>query len=112
MSTQATESTASLYRDYARRWFPGHSELYVQWATGVADSPELLALVSGLPEPKRQPNLVFAAARYLGSGDTDFEDVRDFMLARWPEVAGDRHRAIGPRPTRPAAVPRCCRCSP
>ncbi len=87
MSTQATESTASLYRDYARRWFPGHSELYVQWATGVANSPELVALVSALPEPKRQPNLVFAAARYLGSGDTDFEGVRDFMIARWPEVA-------------------------
>ncbi|MFF5791840.1 DUF2332 domain-containing protein [Paeniglutamicibacter sp. NPDC012692] len=88
MSTQATEFTVSLYLDYARRWFHGHSPLYVQWATGVANDPDLLALVAELPEPKRQPNLVFAAARYLGSGDGDFEDVRDFMLARWPEVAG------------------------
>ncbi|MGL3806975.1 DUF2332 domain-containing protein [Paeniglutamicibacter sp. R2-26] len=87
MKTQDIESTAALYREYARRWFPGHSELYVRWATGVAESPDLLDLVAGLPEPKRQPNLVFAAARYLGCGDTEFGDARAFMLSHWPEVS-------------------------
>ena len=87
MNTQDIESTAALYGEYARRWFPGHSEPYVRWATGVAESPDLLDLVAGLPEPKRQPNLVFAAARYLGCGDAGFAQLRAFMLAHWPEVS-------------------------
>lgn len=86
MNTQATESTAALYLDYARRWFPGHSDLYARWAAGVADSPEVLARISGLPEPKRQPNLVFAAARFLGSGDVEFDSARNFMLERWTDL--------------------------
>ncbi|RAX50343.1 DUF2332 domain-containing protein [Arthrobacter sp. AQ5-05] len=86
MSTQATEATASLYRDYARRWFPGHSELYVQWATGVANTPELLALVSELPEPRRQPNLVFAAARFHGCPDETFPQLQKYLGAHWPAI--------------------------
>ncbi|GAA1868958.1 DUF2332 domain-containing protein [Paeniglutamicibacter psychrophenolicus] len=86
MSTQATEPTASIYRDYARRWFPGHSELYVQWATGLASSQELLALVSALPEPKRQPNLVFAAARFHGCPDEPFGTMEGYLAAHWPAV--------------------------
>lgn len=86
MSAQATEPTASIYRDYARRWFPGNSELYVQWATGVANTPELLALVSELPEPKRQPNLVFAAARFHGCPDESFEQLQRYLGAHWPAI--------------------------
>lgn len=86
MSNQATESTASLYRDYARRWFPGHSELYVQWATGVATSPELLALVSALPEPKRQPNLVFASVRFHGCPDESFGVLETYLAAHWTGI--------------------------
>jgi hypothetical protein len=86
VSNQATESTASLYRDYARRWFPGHSELYVQWATGVATSPELLALVSALPEPKRQPNLVFASVRFHGCPDESFGVLETYLTAHWTGI--------------------------
>lgn len=86
MSNQATESTASLYRDYARRWFPGHSELYVQWATGLATSPELLALVSALPESKRQPNLVFASARFHGCPDEPFGVLEGYLAAHWSGI--------------------------
>ncbi|MDQ0095505.1 DUF2332 domain-containing protein [Paeniglutamicibacter psychrophenolicus] len=86
MSTQETESTASLYRDYARRWFPGHSELYVQWAMGLATSPELLALVSALPEHKRQPNLVFAAARFHGCPDESFRVLEAYLAAHWAGI--------------------------
>lgn len=83
MNTRQTESTSTMYLDYARRWFPGHSELYVHWAMGVVACRQLLGLISTLPEPKRQPNLVFAAARYLGSGDTDFGQAKDFMIGNW-----------------------------
>ena len=35
-----------------------------QWALGVAEDTEVQHWLAGLPKPKRQPNLVFAAARW------------------------------------------------
>ena len=42
------------------------SPCFVEWARGVADDPEVLAWVDTLPGLKKQPNLVFAAARWHG----------------------------------------------
>ncbi|WP_408896416.1 DUF2332 family protein [Nocardioides sp. R1-1] len=42
------------------------SPTFAAWAGAVADDPELLAWIRALPELKRQPNLVFAAARHHG----------------------------------------------
>jgi hypothetical protein len=42
------------------------SPCFVEWATGVAGDPEVLAWLDRLPVWKRQPNLVFAAARWHG----------------------------------------------
>jgi hypothetical protein len=42
------------------------SPCFVEWATGVAEDPEVLAWVDSLPGLKKQPNLVFAAARWHG----------------------------------------------
>jgi hypothetical protein len=42
------------------------SPCFVEWGEGVADDPELLAWVDELPGLKKQPNLVFAAARWHG----------------------------------------------
>lgn len=44
----------------------GASPCFEEWARGVADDPEVLAWLGTLPEAKRQPNLVFAAARWHG----------------------------------------------
>ena len=38
-----------------------------QWALGVAEDAEVQHWLAGLPKPKRQPNLVFAAARWHAS---------------------------------------------
>ena len=43
------------------------SATYEAWALGVADDPGTIALVDELPPAKRQPNLVFSAARFLGA---------------------------------------------
>ena len=42
------------------------SPCFVEWASGVAEDPEVLAWVDGLPGLKKQPNLIFAAARWHG----------------------------------------------
>ena len=86
MSTKATQSIAAVYKEYADHWFRGHSDQYVRWANGVAASPEILGLLASLPTIKQQPNLLFAAARFLGSQDIEFDAAAAFMVERWPEV--------------------------
>jgi hypothetical protein len=56
--------TAGNYRAFAQE-ARGRSPHYVRLANEVADDPEILAFLGGLPKPKRQPNLLFAAACYL-----------------------------------------------
>src|SRR3954466_13860845 len=42
------------------------SPCFVEWGEGAAADPELLAWIDELPGLKKQPNLVFAAARWHG----------------------------------------------
>ncbi len=60
----ATE-TSERYREYAD-YFAGESPTYESWARAVADDAEVIAWLDRLPLAKRQPNLVFAAARVHG----------------------------------------------
>ncbi|MHB1171559.1 MAG: DUF2332 family protein [Lacisediminihabitans sp.] len=52
---------ADRYRVFAEIEATGQSPSYEEWAIGVAEDPEIIALSDELPEPKRQANLVFAA---------------------------------------------------
>lgn len=52
------------YADFATH--AEDSPCFADWARHVADDPEVLAWLEALPRPKRQPNLVFAAARWHG----------------------------------------------
>lgn len=56
--------TATVYRDFADE--ARDSPCFREWALAVAGDEEVLAWLTGLPERKRQPNLVFAAARWHG----------------------------------------------
>ena len=42
------------------------SPCFIEWSLGVADDPEVLAWVDALPGIKKQPNIVYAAARWHG----------------------------------------------
>src|SRR5262245_26700954 len=57
-------STAQNYREWARE-ARGRSPAYDSLATSVAGDDTILRFLGTLPPPKRQPNLLFAAARYL-----------------------------------------------
>ena len=60
------ESTAAdQYRDFATQ-VSGQSTCFQQWAEAVSTDQDVLDWIEGLPEPKQQPNLVFAAARWNG----------------------------------------------
>jgi hypothetical protein len=80
-------STADIYRGFAAFEARGESPCYAEWAAGVAADPELISLIDELPEPKRQPNLLFAAARYAGFPPGSFDDFRAQLVTSWPEVS-------------------------
>ncbi len=58
-------TVAQGYRVFARREARGRSAAYEALAESVADDSAVLDFIASLPPGKRQPQLVFAAARYL-----------------------------------------------
>ena len=74
------------YRDFAT-YAAGDSPCFEEWALGVADDPEVLAWLATLPPIKRQPNLVFAAARWHGApAPGPYAGLRRLLLEREAEV--------------------------
>ncbi len=68
-------SVARNYRDFAEE-AAGRSPVYEALALAVAGDTDVLAFVQALPPPKRQPNLLFAAARFLLGGPPDIAALR------------------------------------
>ncbi len=90
------------YRDFAREEVE-LSACYANWAAAVAEDPEVLELLATLPMSKRQPNLVFAAARWHGSGIGPYDDLRTTVLNCWEEVRA----TVLARSTQTNEVGRC-----
>ncbi|ONI64129.1 hypothetical protein ALI44B_06025 [Leifsonia sp. ALI-44-B] len=97
------DRTRAWYERFARQEAAGRSPLYVAWAEGVAADDEVLALLGELPPEKRQPNLLFACARWCGAADgmraaspvdadvgaTSYAAFREFVLSNWSRVSGE-----------------------
>ena len=74
------------YRDFAA-YAAGDSPCFEEWALGVAEDEEVLAWLGTLPPVKRQPNLVFAAARWHGApAPAPYDALRRVLLEREPAV--------------------------
>ncbi|WP_196807654.1 DUF2332 domain-containing protein [Candidatus Solirubrobacter pratensis] len=74
------------YRDFAANEAAGRSPLYVELARGVAEDDELLAWLDRLPVGKRQPNLLFSAARVVGGELDGYEELRTLLSERRDDV--------------------------
>lgn len=62
---QVFGDTRDVYRRFAEE-AAGDSPCFEAWASEVAEDPAVLTWLGALPQIKRQPNLVFAAARWHG----------------------------------------------
>ncbi|WP_221585866.1 DUF2332 domain-containing protein [Microbacterium sp. G2-8] len=62
-----TDDVMARYARFARDEAPGRSDVYADWARGVAGDDELAAILAPLPAPHRQPPVVFAVTRLLGA---------------------------------------------
>lgn len=78
--------TSEWYRLFGRYEVRGQSPSYQRLALAVADDARLIGLLDQLPEPKRQPNLLFAATRYLGGPVADADIFRRWALRHWTEL--------------------------
>jgi hypothetical protein len=78
--------TAENYRRFARLEARGRSPRYEQLAEDVARDPEILSFLGELPPGKRQPNLLFAAARYLLGEPADIRTLRTLVASRRDEL--------------------------
>jgi len=87
------DSLSERYTRFAENEVRGRSALYEALARGVAHDAEIIDFLSTLPPAKQQPNLLFAAVRFLEGIPKDFGDfklrlldsahaVRSLMLAR------------------------------
>ena len=81
-----TQSPAVSYREFAQD-ARGRSPAYESLAQSVADDPAILRFLDSLPPEKRQPNLLFAAARYLLRGDIDIIRLRALVRRNRAELA-------------------------
>ncbi|MEV8503402.1 DUF2332 domain-containing protein [Actinoplanes sp. NPDC051475] len=82
------------YLDFAAREARGVSPMYEKLASAVSRNGELLARLGGLPEAKRQPNLLFGVVRLLGGPVDDPAAFHDYVLAHWPAIATEMGRRI------------------
>ena len=76
-----SDRLATAYREFAH-----NSPLYAELGAGVAEDRELLAWLAGLPQGKRQPNLVFAAYRLVAGTPSGWEEFETTLKDRRDEV--------------------------
>jgi hypothetical protein len=95
--------TARWYRAFAEQETRGVSPRYEEFALGVAEDPDILVFLSTLPEPKRQPNLLFAAVKYLTGVLPDYGAFREFVM----EHTDDLRQLMRTRSTQTNEPGRC-----
>src|SRR5690554_1105812 len=86
LSADPAVTTADRFRAFAEVEARGLSECYQEWALGISTDQAVLALLDALPPGKRQPNLVFSAARFLGAPVSDYARFARWLRGNWPAV--------------------------
>jgi hypothetical protein len=79
--------TSENYRRFARQEAAGRSPVYERLALAVADDELILGFLDGLPKGKRQPNLLFAAARLLLAETPSIDSLSALVETRADELA-------------------------
>lgn len=74
------------YARWARVEAGERSPRYAEWARGVAADEALCAAIAELEPLKRQPNLLFAAARFEGVPLAPWAEVRESIAGSWSRI--------------------------
>ena len=84
-----TDAVQQRYARFAEQEAPGRSDLYVEWAEGIAGDSDMQAILARIPESRRQPPLVFAVTRMLGAALDGYGAWRSFVVARADEIVAE-----------------------
>jgi hypothetical protein len=103
VGNDATGAVVRAYQAFARREAKGRSAAYEALAESVASDAALVGFIASLPPAKRQPQLVFAAARYLLGVTPGTGQLRDLVSRSTAEVT----RVILARGTQTNEPARC-----
>lgn len=95
--------TAENYRRFARQEAAGRSPAYQRLAESVATDPEVLGFMATLSPAKRQPNLLFAASRWLLSRPPDPHSLSALVRNR----SADLRSLMASRSTQTNEAGRC-----
>jgi hypothetical protein len=88
---------------FGREQARGRSPDYEALAYAVAEDEAVLSFLDGVPAPKRQPNLLFASARYLLGAPPEPTSLHALVTSK----AGDLRRVIVSRRTQTNEAARC-----
>ena len=83
----AATAVAQVYRVFARHEARGRSAAYASLAESVAADAVLTRFVASLPRAKRQPQLLFAAARYLLGAPPGIRSLRELVSQSEADLA-------------------------
>jgi hypothetical protein len=86
-----TADVARAYRSFARLEAHGRSPAYEELAAAVAEDVGIIRFVATLPAARRQPNLLFAAARYLLGAAASIGSLRALVRESPAELAAVMH---------------------
>jgi hypothetical protein len=75
-----TDAISRRFVRFAETEARGHSPLYETFAHGVAADVGILAFLSDLPVAKQQPNLLFAAVRFVSGTQLNWNDFRGALI--------------------------------
>lgn len=79
-------STSQTYRLMAQTQMRGMSTSYERLCLAIADDADICSLIDRVPLPKRQPNLVLGAVRFLGGPVADPEEFCAYLRESWQAV--------------------------
>ncbi len=82
-------ATAERYRRFATDEAPGRSDLYAEWAQGVAEDSAVQRILARIPATHRQPPLVFAVTRLLGVPEGPYAAWAEWLTAHAEEVVAE-----------------------
>ncbi|WP_306232182.1 DUF2332 domain-containing protein [Agrococcus beijingensis] len=85
-SVRDDQRVSQAYLRWAEVEAEGRSPRYAEWARGVAGDEALCAALGELEPLKRQPNLLFAAARFEGVPLQPWSAVRDMIAGAWEPI--------------------------
>ncbi|HET6503241.1 MAG TPA: DUF2332 domain-containing protein [Amycolatopsis sp.] len=86
VEADTAERIARIYRRFAETEAPGRSAVYAEISAKIAEDPEMIAFLAGMPPTKWQPNLFYGAVQYRTGPVRDWPGFRAAVAADGPEI--------------------------